>query len=420
MVSVDKDIEHRMNRICEIGEEVTTNKELRNLLSHFKHSKKRPLCYGGFEPSGKIHIAQGCMMGHYIRTMVESGCDVIIWIADLFAMLNNKLGGDMEKIRTCGEYMIEVWTVYLKNLNVDMKHVKFLWASEEIAKDPDRYWRIVMYITTKFNISRFKKCTPILGRNEVEKERSKLLKLVKLLENQGKYQEACGIYKDLVRIEENHSQPLSYLMYAAMQCADIYFLNVDICQLGMDQRKVNMLARELSDYVFADKPSFIETRCKPIIVSHHMLMGLQQSIGDGNDSNKETQKMSKSIPDSAIFMDDSVQDVNRKIKKGFCRTGNVDVNPVLEYLRYIVLPINGSIVIQKPEKYGGERYEFTIENYHELVALIRNEEIHPSELKSCAKNAINEMLVPLRTHFKEDKKAKKLVDTIKSWKNLKK
>jgi tyrosyl-tRNA synthetase len=32
-----------------------------------------------------------------------------------------------------------------------------------------------------------------------------------------------------------------------MQCADIFFLKADICQLGVDQRKVNMLAREYCD-----------------------------------------------------------------------------------------------------------------------------------------------------------------------------
>jgi tyrosyl-tRNA synthetase len=67
----------------------------------------------------------------------------------------------------------------------------------------------------------------------------------------------------------------------------------------MDQRKVNMLAREYSDDV--------KITHKPVIVSHHMLKSL---IGDD--------KMSKSIPGSAIFMEDSVEDVNRKIKKAFC------------------------------------------------------------------------------------------------------
>lgn len=40
----------------------------------------------------------------------------------------------------------------------------------------------------------------------------------------------------------------------------------DICQLGMDQRKVNMLAREYCD---AKKRKF-----KPVILSHPMMPGL--------------------------------------------------------------------------------------------------------------------------------------------------
>lgn len=42
----------------------------------------------------------------------------------------------------------------------------------------------------------------------------------------------------------------------------------DICQLGLDQRKVNMLARE---YCAATKRKF-----KPVILSHGMLPGLLQ------------------------------------------------------------------------------------------------------------------------------------------------
>ena len=73
-----------------------------------------------------------------------------------------------------------------------------------------------------------------------------------------------------------------------------------MCQLGLDQRKVNMLAREYCDA--------IQEKDKPVIISHHMLLGLKQGQA----------KMSKSDPDSAIFMEDSVEDVNRKIKKGYC------------------------------------------------------------------------------------------------------
>lgn len=71
------------------------------------------------------------------------------------------------------------------------------------------------------------------------------------------------------------------------QCADIFFLQADICQLGMDQRKVNMLAREYCDE--------IKRKHKPVILSHHMLPGLLEG----------QEKMSKTNPDSAIFMEDS-------------------------------------------------------------------------------------------------------------------
>ena len=38
-------------------------------------------------------------------------------------------------------------------------------------------------------------------------------------------------------------------MYPCMQCADIFFLKADVCQLGLDQRKVNVLAKEYCDYI---------------------------------------------------------------------------------------------------------------------------------------------------------------------------
>jgi len=96
-------------------------------------------------------------------------------------------------------------------------------------------------------------------------------------------------------------------------------LQVDICQMGLDQRKVNMLAR---DYCEASKRNN-----RPIILSHRMCLNLLDvvrfmfsygsssvcelfsplmSIADMLPGIKEgQQKMSKSDPSSAIFMEDS-------------------------------------------------------------------------------------------------------------------
>jgi len=48
--------------------------------------------------------------------------------------------------------------------------------------------------------------------------------------------------------------------------------------------------------------------------------------------------MSKSSPDSAIFMEDTEADVDRKVKKAFCPERVVDQNPVVDYARHILIP----------------------------------------------------------------------------------
>jgi len=46
--------------------------------------------------------------------------------------------------------------------------------------------------------------------------------------------------------------------------------------------------------------------------------------------------MSKSDPDSAIFMEDSEEDVKRKINGAHCPEGIVKGNPILDYTKSII------------------------------------------------------------------------------------
>lgn len=48
--------------------------------------------------------------------------------------------------------------------------------------------------------------------------------------------------------------------------------------------------------------------------------------------------MSKSDPDSAIFMEDSADEVSRKMKKAFCPPKIIEDNPVINYTQFIVFP----------------------------------------------------------------------------------
>lgn len=85
-----------------------------------------------------------------VNKMTSAGCRVKIWIADWFAQLNNKMGGDLKKIRVVGEYFQEIW----KAAGMDNDKVEFLWSSEEINSKADKYWPLVMDIARKNKLPR--------------------------------------------------------------------------------------------------------------------------------------------------------------------------------------------------------------------------------------------------------------------------
>lgn len=348
---MNSDLERRMNLCLSIGEECIQVDELRNLLL----SKENPLCYDGFEPSGRVHIAQGIMKVINVNKLTQAGCNFVFWIADWFALLNNKMDGDLDKIQTTGKYMIEVW----KAAGMDLTKVKFLWSSEEINRNSNDYWTRVMDISRKNSVSRIKRCCTIMGRTESD------------------------------------DMPASQIFYPCMQCADIFYLKADICQLGMDQRKVNMLAREYCD--------IIGVKNKPIIISHHMLPGLL----------KGQEKMSKSDPDSAIFMEDDESTIRRKIKKAFCPPNIAENNPCLEYMKYIVFPKFNNITVKRSIKNGGD-IEYI--NYEQMEFDYISNKLHPGDLKNTLVEYINYCIIPIRKHFENDPIAKELLMKVNSYK----
>ena len=180
-----------------------------------------------------------------------------------------------------------------------------------------------------------------------------------------------------------------------MQCTDIFFLKADITSLGMDQRKVNMLAREYSDDV--------KITHKPIIVSHHMLKSLDPSV----------EKMSKSVPDSAIFMEDPPKEVERKIKKAYCPEKDVDNNPILDYVKHLILPKFEKFELKRPEKFGGDK---TYNTYEEICEDYKKGDLFPKDLKDNVARLINEMIEPVRKHFENDPEAKKILALVNSFK----
>ena len=355
-------LEERYTLARSVGEECTKEEELRALLA----KKPAPVCYDGFEPSGRMHIAQGVMKALNVNKLTKTGCVFKFWVADWFAYLNNKMGGDLKKIRKVGEYMIEVW----KAIGMDMERVEFIWTSDEINSRAAEYWPLVMDIARVNNLKRIIRCSQIMGRSETSED------------GEG------GV---------NLNLSAAQIMYPCMQCADIFFLKADICQLGVDQRKVNMLAREYCDLC---KP---KRKFKPVILSHHMLGGLQQG----------QEKMSKSDPNSAIFMEDSEIDVKSKIKKAYCPVGEVKGNPVVEYVQYVILPWSGEFTVERKEENDGDK---TYSEYAEFEADFISGALHPADVKPALSKALNTILQPVRDHFKNNKEAAALLKQVRSYK----
>ncbi|MFA5358018.1 MAG: tyrosine--tRNA ligase [archaeon] len=351
------DLEKKIELVKEVGEEIISEEELRALLE----KKKNPVAYDGFEPSGQIHIAQGVMRAININKMAKAGFKFKMLVADWFALANNKMGGDLETIQTAGKYMIEVW----KTTGMDLDNVEFIWANDYIG-DKD-YWRIVMNIATKNTVNRILRCSQIMGRSEAE------------------------------------SLHASQIFYPCMQCADIFHLKADVTQLGMDQRKVNVLAREVGEKL---------GYWKPVVVSHHMLAGLKEIKTESQGVERSIEKkMSKSIPDSAIFMTDSGEEIKRKIAKAYCPEKNALDNPILEYNKYIIFEKFNKIKIERPSKFGGD---VSYGSYSEMENDFAAGKLHPMDLKNATSNYINELLEPTRSHFEKNKKAKELYEVVKA------
>lgn len=111
-----------------------------------------------------IGIFQGVMKALNVNKLTRAGCTFKFWVADWFALMNNKMGGDLAKIQTVGAYMVEVW----KAVGMDMSRVEFLSSSEEINFRAAEYWPLVLDIARQNSLSRILRCSQIMGRAETD------------------------------------------------------------------------------------------------------------------------------------------------------------------------------------------------------------------------------------------------------------
>ncbi|MCX6767980.1 MAG: tyrosine--tRNA ligase [Candidatus Micrarchaeota archaeon] len=357
------DIEEKIGIIRGAAQEIVTEDELRALLQQ----KADPIAYDGFEPSGLAHLPVGVYRPLLLKEFMRTGIRFKLLLADSFAWINGKLGGDLEKIRLVGKYFLEVWEA----AGVDMSKVEVVWHKDLF--DSGDYWDKVMRVAKSHSEKRTKRCLTIAGRKEDE-------------------------------VKET-----AQLFYPSMQVADVFQLGVDICQLGMDQRKANMLAREIAPALGFKKP---------VAIHHRMLLGLDgySSASAADEAAKKEMeieaKMSKSKPATCIFVHDSADEIAKKMAKAYCPPKIVEGNPVMEYAREIVFRAFPSLEIKRDAKFGGT---IQMDSYAALEKEFAAGKIHPMDLKNAVAGCLDELIEPVRSHFEKDADARKLYEQVKGF-----
>lgn len=320
-------------------EEIVTDEELKNVLN-----KEKPKAYIGFEPSGSVHIGWK-ICTNKIKDFLDCGFDFTVLLADWHAYINDKLDGDIEKIKLCGKYMEDCFA----SMGVDKNRVKFVYASDYVS-DP-AYWEIVLRTAKSMSVARVKRAMDIMGRSAEEAEKD-----------------------------------LSKLFYPAMQVSDIFYLDLDVAYGGMDQRRAHMLAREVSKKL---------DRKTPVAIHTPLLTGLQA----GGRMDPVEAKMSKSKPDAMLSIHDDSTSVKNKMSKAFCPEKQVEGNPVLEICKYVIFPeLHDEVfLIKRPEKFGGN-LEFN--SYKDLENAFVDG-LHPLDLKNATASYVNKILEPVHQYFEK-------------------
>jgi len=316
-------------------EEVVTRDELIEL---FK-TNSSPKHYIGLEISGFLHLGSLISTGFKINDFVKAGVNCTVFLADWHTLINDKLGGDWDIITKVSKYYAEAFKLVCPGVNIVL--------GSELYDSRKEYWREFVEFTKHMSLKRTMRTLTIMGRSE-----------------------------DEAKID------LAKLLYPPMQAVDIHSLDLDIVHSGMDQRKIHMLVREI----------FPKMKWKvPVAVHHKLLPGLSKPA-DTNDS-QILGKMSKSDPNSGIFIHNTDDEIKKKISKAWCEEANTQNNPLLEIARTVIFHEFNEMNVERPEKFGGN---VSYTDYNQLETDFAAKKLHPGDLKQTVGNYLVKIVSPIR------------------------
>ncbi|MBI2017874.1 tyrosine--tRNA ligase [Candidatus Daviesbacteria bacterium] len=361
--------EEKLKLITRNLEEVLTIDELKHLIDSDTPLKH----YIGFEISGKVHLGTGLASMLKIKDLQEAGVQTTIFLADWHTWLNKKLDGTLQTARRMArEYFEEGLKAAALCVGADPDKIEFVLGSELYGKQSNEYWATVIKVSKATTLARMLRSTTIMGRKESEISDSAML------------------------------------IYPAMQSADIFAMGITITHAGTDQRNVHVVARDASGDL---------QHKKPVAIHHHLLQGLLKpeiSGGEDEEAVKLALKMSKSKPDSAVFIHDSPDEINRKVNNAYAPEGIVEFNPILDWVKHLIFyarsgPSSTKVApqqrshlnIKREPKWGGD---LSYTNYEDLEKDYMAKNLHPQDLKNAVADWLIKKLEPARKYFENPKR----------------
>ena len=330
-------------------EEVVTRDELIEL---FK-TNSSPKHYIGLEISGFLHLGSLISTGFKINDFVKAGVKCTVFLADWHTLINDKLGGDWDVITKVSKYYADAFKLVCPGVNIVL--------GSELYDSRKEYWREFVEFTKHMSLKRTMRTLTIMGRTE-----------------------------DETKID------LAKLLYPPMQAVDIHSLDLDIVHSGMDQRKIHMLVREI----------FPKMKWKvPVAVHHKLLPGLSKPA-DISDS-QVLGKMSKSDPNSGVFIHNSDDEIKKKISKAWCEEANTQNNSLLEIARTIIFHEFNEMNVARPEKFGGN---ISYTDYNQLETDFAEKKLHPGDLKQTVGNYLIKIISPIREKLNLSKELRETIE----------
>jgi tyrosyl-tRNA synthetase len=322
-------------------EEIVTRDELIELFE----TNSQPKHYIGIEISGFLHLGSLISTGFKINDFLKAGVKCTVFLADWHTLINDKLGGNLETITKVSKYYAEAFKLVCPGVDIVL--------GTDLYDSRKEYWSEFVQFTKHMSLARTMRTLTIMGRSEKEEK----IDLAKLL-------------------------------YPPMQAVDIHSLDLDIVHAGMDQRKIHMLVREL----------FPKMGWKvPVAVHHRLIPGLTQPTE--TDDSKALGKMSKSNPNSGVFIHDTDDEIRTKIKKAWCEEGNIEANPLLEISKHVIFHEFSEMNVERPEKFGGN---VSFSDYSQLESDFATKKLHPSDLKQTVAENLVKIVGPIRDKISLD------------------